>query len=786
MTRLSLLCFVATAGAVSVLVSLAPHVLRRPPVPVERALAVVSAVLAAVLATSSLTGYVLIDAAGRGALGAGGVLLGARASTTAASLTAALSAVFAVGSPAQPLASANAAMMLAPMFAVRRAELLTAVAGGVAAQVALHLTRPDVRGGTAVAALVLLAPIVASGVSRLPGGVRRRVLRGLLVGGAVCGAAAVLGLVSALQARPSLQEGLAAAKTGVRAAQLVHQEDASAHLAVAHEAFADADAALTSIWARPAWIVPGVAQHMRVLRDVALSGEQLAVAGAAFVAADFESIRPRDGEIPLDRVVALERSLAPATERVGRAYRRISRSNSPWLVPPLKNRLERELERLAEVSETSQQTQRLLRLLPGMLGANGPRRYFLAIQTPAELRATGGFMGNHGEITAEGGRLRLSAFGRASNDLNKAGDGERELLAPPSYVARYGRFAPDLFWQNVNVSPDFPTVAQVVANLYPQSGGDRIDGVIGVDPSGFAALLRLTGPVAVPGWPEPLTADNVEQVLLYDQYVRFTPQDVERHDFLGSAAREVWQRVTQGSIAGPGELVNALGPAARQKHFFVASMRPEEQQLFEDAGLAGRMAPVAGDFLGIVTQNAAANKIDWFLRREVRYDVAVNPSTGELQAHVNLVLRNGAPDSGLPDHVIGGEARPLIPLGSNKMFLSIYTPWSLEEARVDGVTTPFESADELGRRVYSRFVVVPPNGSLAVDLFLSGSLPPSNRYRLDVHRQTAVAPDGLIVNLALAAGWETDGGTEAWRTDLQLDRDRTIEVDLRRPAFGDG
>ena len=56
------------------------------------------------------------------------------------------------------------------------------------------------------------------------------------------------------------------------------------------------------------------------------------------------------------------------------------------------------------------------------------------------------------------------------------------------------------------MTPDFPWHrASAVAELYPQSGGQQIDGVLSVDPAGLAAMMRYTGPIEVPELREPLT-----------------------------------------------------------------------------------------------------------------------------------------------------------------------------------------------------------------------------------------------------------------------------------------
>ncbi len=87
-----------------------------------------------------------------------------------------------------------------------------------------------------------------------------------------------------------------------------------------------------------------------------------------------------------------------------------------------------------------------------------------------------------------------------------------------------------------------------------------MDGVIAVDPPGLAAMLKLTGPVTVPRWPVPITADNVVDVTLRQAYEQF-PQD-ERVVFLGDLARKVTEAFTRADLGRPAQVTAALGPAA--------------------------------------------------------------------------------------------------------------------------------------------------------------------------------------------------------------------------------
>jgi hypothetical protein len=414
-----------------------------------------------------------------------------------------------------------------------------------------------------------------------------------------------------------------------------------------------------------------------------------------------------------------------------------------------------------------------------MLGADEPRHYFLAVQTPAEERGTGGLIGNYGEITADKGRLSLTRFGRIGelNEFNVSVP--RTLVAPPDYIERYARFAPQLQWLNVNLSPDFPTVAGVIAELYPQSGGQEVDGVIAVDPAGLAAILQLVGGVRVGSWPDLITSDNAVQILLRDQYNRFQYDD--RVDFLGEVAQETWRRLTSGFLPSPQALVTALGPAVQGKHLLLAATRPSEEQVFDEMGAAGRMAPVNGDFLGVIVQNAAANKADAFLSRDIDYDVNLDPGSGRLEGVLKVVLRNDAPSSGLPDYVIGNTID--LPKGTNRMLLSVYTPWEILAATSDGQEVRLEDQRELGRRVFSTPVVIPPGTSVSLEFRLSGKMPRADIYRLDVHSQPAAGADQLRTSLSLSSGWRVDGGGRRATQSLPLDADRTLEVPLRRAGL---
>lgn len=739
--------------------------------------------VAGAVATPAATGIDGLDTVLRAALCAAAVLLAAHARPWAPAL-AAVVALVGAGAPGPAAELAAAAFGIAFGAAASRldAPFVNALAAGLTTQAALRLQGPSSPRATASVAAIALAILAVAGAFGLTAKSRRLALRATSAAAGLAVTAGILGLLSAALARPSVEDGIRSATTGLESARRGDGPAAATQLSKAGTSFAKARSHLDAWWARPALAVPGVARQSRALRTMAAAGVALARTGTRAVAAvDTDGLSLANGTVPLDRLQALRGPTKEAFAALALADARLDQVASPWLVSPIAGRLATLSARVDKARAGVRGAMVAFDVAPALLGADGPRHYFLAIQTPAEQRGSGGIIGNYGEIGADAGRLTLDKVGRDA-DLNVGGDpASRKLVAPPDYRARYARFDVDLLWQNITMSPDFPTVARAIEGLYPQSGGRSIDGVIAIDPLGLAALLKVIGPVEVPSWPVPISGDNAAQILLFDQYLKL--DGAPRVAFLGQVTAEVWKRLST-TTASVADLARALGPVVAEKHLMLASTHPNEERALLDLGVAGAMAPVRGDFLGVVTQNAGGNKIDWFLRRAVDYRADLDPTTGRIRSKVRVTLRNEAPTKGPPPYVIGNLTTPPLPTGTNKSYLSVYSPLLLTGARVDGAQLFMESELERNRHVYSTYVTIPPGGQAVVELDLQGRLDAGADYRLGVHRQPFLAPDALTTALQVPKGWQVGEGrgTRSRSQRVEQSADRTTRWSLHRAS----
>jgi len=636
-----------------------------------------------------------------------------------------------------------------------RRRLPGAISAALSVQALLHLPDLGLSSGSAALVVVAVAPALISSYLVSPRRVRRRIHLALVVALGVLLAAAALLALSSYLAYSSANRAATKAKDGLEAARQGKSEDAAKLLGESASLFRQSNGYVAAPWAKPAQAVPLVAQQARALDVMTAEGARVAsVAASTARQVDYEGLKVSGGRIDLAKVQAAQAPLAATAADLEAASAALADVRSPWLAAPLAAKLqdfERELGKARPQAEVAAMA---AREAPALLGADGPKRYFVAFTTPAEERGLGGFMGSWAILTARDGKVEMTLHGRA-NDLNTAG-GTRELTGPEDYLSRYQRFRPQDYFQDVTFSPDLPSVAEVVRQLYPQREGPNVDGgaldgMLVVDPYGLAALLELTGPVQVEGLDVPLTAKNAVDVLVRRQYLDLGTS-AQRRAALDEAGRLTFDRLVSGDLPSPVRVADALGGAVADKHIMFTSFAGSDDELLRRIGVDGAFPrPAGGDLVSIRTQNKGNNKADIFLKRRIEYRPVVNPGTGAVEAKLTVVLTNESPDSGLPEAFLGSNDQGLPP-GTNQMFFSVYSPLGLRKGSIDGKEQGFELQKELGWSVYSHYLTIPPGGTVTIDLDLFGTVNAGD-YRLQLVAQPMVNADQVLVQLEPTPDW---------------------------------
>ncbi|UQX89371.1 DUF4012 domain-containing protein [Jatrophihabitans telluris] len=303
-------------------------------------------------------------------------------------------------------------------------------------------------------------------------------------------------------------------------------------------------------------------------------------------------------------------------------------------------------------------------ILPDMLGSEGRKRYFVGLENEAESRGLGGIPGAFAIATAENGKLSFTRF-ESDTVLYNVKTG---LDLGPEYTARYSGSAPWDTYPNSTISPDFRDAAQIWAAMWRKYSGQEIDGAVAIDPTAISYLLKVTGPATLPDKSD-VSADNVVALTQQQLYTRY-PKTTARKNYLLDISSAISDRLL--GAPGSAALVHAAGRASGEGRLLVWAKDSRDENILRQTSLSGTLEPGSRPFSGFTTVNAAGGKLDYYLRRAMRYQRSSCASNGTSTA--TLTLTNDAPASGLPAYVTVRADKPPYPTkpGDNKLLVNYY------------------------------------------------------------------------------------------------------------------
>ena len=300
----------------------------------------------------------------------------------------------------------------------------------------------------------------------------------------------------------------------------------------------------------------------------------------------------------------------------------------------------RALREMEPVQEAVSALAEIAPVLPDALGANGVRRYLVAIGNQAEMRAAGGAPLSLVLVEFNEGRISIPIKGQTSTQLFPP------LNAP---VVWWGPGANPFFTGNprnapfvvTNTHPNLLFSAKEMAGAWGGGGFPPVDGVITIDLTAIAAVLDATGPVESEAYG---TVDGslLGQILLIDAYAEFGQEDaVERQQANQQLLDDLLTRLLSGD-----DLVaaaQAMASTAPGRHVQLWMTSPELEKLARDSGAAGVVEdPGSGDWSALYTQNGNQSKVDVFQQRNVLVTAQV-AADGSARVTQQLTVTNATP-----------------------------------------------------------------------------------------------------------------------------------------------
>ena len=283
-----------------------------------------------------------------------------------------------------------------------------------------------------------------------------------------------------------------------------------------------------------------------------------------------------------------------------------------------------------------------------IIGVGQPRTFLVQTTDRAELRPTGGFTGQFGELSLNGGHMgtfklqNIALFEYGNNAPNNG-------KTPP---AAYQSWWPIANWglRDSNLSADFPTSARIAINTYKYEFQHQVDGVIVFSPFLISRVIAATGSIYVPGYNETITAANFESKLHYYQLdnVGIRREEIVEHVYDPDAARKLFTgRVTKllmdkikhaqvnDLIGIAHEMLHAL--KTRDLQVYVTNTQIENLLVKYDAA-AVMDRSTTHDGLFVVQANVSANKGSQYVQTQMHDTVTLDANGGATHAlQINLV-----------------------------------------------------------------------------------------------------------------------------------------------------
>jgi hypothetical protein len=449
-------------------------------------------------------------------------------------------------------------------------------------------------------------------------------------------------------------------------------------------------------------------------------------------------------------------------------------------------------------------------VLPDVLGLRAPRHYLILAQNQDELRPTGGFITGVALVTVSGGRPTDFSL----TDANAVDDFSRgPYPAPPEPLRRY--MLSELWvLRDANWSPDFPTSAQAIQDLYALGQGQAVDGLVAFDQTALQRLLAVLGPVDVPILAEPVTADNFLD-LMRQAWSDTPPEEwgTERKEFMGPLAQALLERLK--ATRDPGTWL-ALGRAGlallAERHVLIGLPEQPFAAFLAQRGWDGAVQPGAHDFLMVVDANVGFNKVNSAIAQTLAYHVNLTDPAAPVGT-LNVTYTNTVPTTKACVHFgVADESRQysdylndcywdywrvLLPAGVTALSAPANAVPGAEllSGADDFAPAQIEPA-EAGTTAVAGLFVLAPQATQTTTLIYQ--LPPaaldlSRRgqavYRLHVQKQAGTGALPFTLSVAYPAEWVvarasaplTSAAGQPAQFALDLRTDLDLEITFRLP-----
>jgi len=307
---------------------------------------------------------------------------------------------------------------------------------------------------------------------------------------------------------------------------------------------------------------------------------------------------------------------------------------------PISSQLTDIKTQLATATNLLNQVVPLTQLLPSLAGYPQESQFLVILQNNDELRPTGGFIGTYGLVNIKDGKPG-SIITEDVYHLDMPCIGKLKVT-PPEPIKKYMKV--DYWWlRDANFSPDFPTSARQVENMYLSESecagkpATKPTAIIAINPDLISDLLKLVGPIIVDG----TTYDslNFQAILQYTVEVGYVDKNItswNRKEIINSVVSELEKRLMSLPTNRLPEILTILQENIAKRNLQIYFDNNEQENIARGLNFTGEIKNSSGDYLMVVDANLAAFKSDSVMRKNITYKLIKDSDKSLITANVQL------------------------------------------------------------------------------------------------------------------------------------------------------
>lgn len=386
------------------------------------------------------------------------------------------------------------------------------------------------------------------------------------------------------------------------------------------------------------------------------------------------------------------------------------------------------------------QAKPIIEVLPQVAGGQVRKKYLVLFQNSGELRPTGGFMTGYAILNVDKGKIEAEGSG----DIYDLDAKFKNKPLIPAILKRFLTTETRFNLRDMNMSPDFKVSMDTFYPNYEKVPGQptNFDGIIAVDTHFLESLVKVLGPVEVPGFGT-FTAENdarcdCPQIIYALSEIVDRPTNYIRENrkgILGPMMKAILTKAYGAPKQIWPDLFSSGWKNVEGKHIQLYFFEPKAQTAAEAVNAAGRVVatPEKSDYLFIVDTNLAGAKSNFFISQKIEHTIDL-PENGLLKHMITITYDN--PFKGSNCNL---EAGQLCLNGKLNDWVRFYLPTGAKLVDSRGFDTDsVKESEDLGHHVVEGVFQLQPLARAKIELTYAIPYDNATTYKLYMQRQGGI------------------------------------------------